>query len=295
MESNFKIKNWVDLGTKNQDDFLGKKKTEENKVCKHKKIRFIEERGEKVCITCGLVLENNILSSELSTHQFKGRQKERIKTRYQSKNKIPEDLRRALQRDTYSYSKRRRIRGVFEIDRIATKFNLTPQIIRHSKELFKKVIGKLENHYIHLVAIVCVYYYCERYSFPIELVQIIQDYHFTDKLARKYINEILRKENLSLKTKSAKDYVAKARSELNLPQKVGTYTHKLIELYESNKKCHSNSLRGICAGSLYLATKYYSIMKTQGEIAESLSVSEITLRSRFQEIKKLYRKYILAF
>ena len=42
--------------------------------------------------------------------------------------------------------------------------------------------------------------------------------------------------------------------------------------------------KGLCAGAIYLASKLKNARVTQKEIGEAISITEVTLRSRYKEI-----------
>ncbi len=182
------------------------------------------------------------------------------------------------------------IRGNWEIKRLAGAHDLPEHIKTHSIELYNQIIGDFKHHYIELLAQMCVYYHCEYYSYPIEMERIIRVEKTSPKLARKYYQEIIGKNNLKLKKKSAAMYIPLCMAKLELPSEIESFALKLVSVYEAKTPCHGNSFKGIAAGCIYFACKLHDIPRSQTEISSKLEISELTLRSRYKELETIYKK-----
>ncbi|MBY8986212.1 MAG: hypothetical protein KGD65_14135 [Candidatus Lokiarchaeota archaeon] len=63
-------------------------------------------------------------------------------------------------------------------------------------------------------------------------------------------------------------------------------TSKILTTYISNFPISGIDPKGLCAGAIYIACKLKNIELTQLQIANSVGITEVTLRSRYKELKK---------
>jgi len=112
------------------------------------------------------------------------------------------------------------------------------------------------------------------------------------KLIRKnyhlIVREVLPDLNLSPKKNSIIDYIRKFSSELGLSEECINYSIELIEhINNSGFDRRSVDPRGIAGAVIYISSKANYERKTQSMISEVTKVTEVTLRKRIRELKKI--------
>ena len=69
-------------------------------------------------------------------------------------------------------------------------------------------------------------------------------------------------------------------------QQIERLTVSILTKYISNFSISGKDPKGLCAGAIYLACKIKDKNYTQKEISDSIGVTEVTLRSRYKELKQ---------
>jgi transcription initiation factor TFIIB len=80
--------------------------------------------------------------------------------------------------------------------------------------------------------------------------------------------------------------IPKYISDLGLNSEIEQVTTKILNIYRSRFSISGKDPKGLCAGAIYLACRLKNKEVTQQQIVQVIGVTEVTLRSRYKELKK---------
>ncbi|MBD3343029.1 MAG: transcription initiation factor IIB [Candidatus Lokiarchaeota archaeon] len=269
------------------------------------KIISIHERGEVVCRQCGLVINERILDiSHSDKRAFTKQEKDKrertgspisillpdmgLSTVIDKKSITNPDLKRAAKWNSrMSWDKRNMLIATTELKRIGSNMDLPDHIkkaaIRLYKEAFKKKL--LRGRSINGMVAASLYFACREKRFPRTLQEILEQTSISPKNVRRCYRTLIRELNLKVPSTDPISLIPRFIAELNLDIQTEKNTIKILNLYMSKYSTSGKDPKGLCAGALYLVCKIKNEKISQKEIANLIGVTEVTLRSRYKELK----------
>jgi len=136
------------------------------------------------------------------------------------------------------------------------------------------------------VAAAAVYAACRQCNVPRTLDEITRDSRISKKEISRTYRFISRELKLKLIPTSPIAYVSRFCSDLELG---GDVEEKVVEILNEaiNKDLTvGKGPTGIAAAAIYMASVLCNQRKTQKEIAEVVSVTEVTIRNRYKELSE---------
>ena len=270
------------------------------------KIILIQEKGETVCSYCGLIIyerQFDLSHKGIRIYNKDGRvKKERLGNpisplipditlcTYIDKNYINNsELKRAVRRDSdLTWKSRNLLIASNELKRIGHNLNLPSFILEEAFSLYKKAFktNLLKGRSIIGMITACVYYSCKNKSIPRTFQEFLNETPLSNKIIKKCYNILVRELNLKVVNTNPMSFIPKFAAELNLDFDIEILTRKLLQpMINKNLFCGKDP-KGFCAGALYFACKIKNLHVTQKEIAKIVGVTEVTLRSRYNELLK---------
>jgi transcription initiation factor TFIIB len=82
------------------------------------------------------------------------------------------------------------------------------------------------------------------------------------------------------------EYIPKIVEKLGLPQLVATKSAEMVNIMYKNGLTSGKGYLALSAAAVYLISTLMDVKKTQKEIADSLNITEVTIRNRYKEIIK---------
>jgi transcription initiation factor TFIIB len=268
----------------------------------------IQDTGEVVCSQCGLVLKERIIDFSHSGKRAFTAQEKKIRERTGSpisillpdmglttvidkKNIVNPDLKRAAKWNSrISWEKRNLLIATTELKRICSNLNLPDYIKLEAISLYKKAFKRklLRGRSINGMVAACIYYACREKRIPRTLQEILDETSISAKDVRRFYRTLIKEFNLKTPSTDPIALIPRFITELGLDSEIEGLTIKILNAYKSNISMSGKDPKGIVAGVLYLACKIRKINLTQKRIADTVGVTEVTLRSRYKElIKKL--------
>ena len=262
--------------------------------------------GDVVCNQCGLVIdEKNVDFSHNGRRAYTNQEK---KSREQNgapisillpdmglttvidKYKISNpDLKRAAKWNTrITWQKRNLLIASTELKRISTNLNLPNYVKEDAMRLYIEAFKKklLRGRSINAMVAACLYLGCRRKEIPRTLQEITNEASAKAKDVRRSYSTLVREMNLNPPSTDPVSLIPRYISELGLDSEIEQLTTKILNSYSSNFSISGKDPKGLCAGAIYLACRIKNKELTQQRIVESVGVTEVTLRSRFKELKK---------
>ena len=72
---------------------------------------------------------------------------------------------------------------------------------------------------------------------------------------------------------------------MELDSEIEALTKKILTTYINNFTISGKDPKGLCAGAIYLASRIKELELTQQQIVNSIGVTEVTLRSRYKDLR----------
>jgi transcription initiation factor TFIIB len=121
---------------------------------------------------------------------------------------------------------------------------------------------------------------------PRTLQEVLDETSESPRDVRRSYRALVRELHLKVPTTKPSSLVPRFTNELGLNSDIEHLTLKIIKAYQQVIPTSGKDPKGILAGAFYLASKLRNLGLTQREIADTIGVTEVTLRSRYQELRK---------
>ena len=266
----------------------------------------VQERGETVCKHCGLVVGERGLDISHSGIRAYTKQEKDKKERTgcpisilmpdiglstiidRTKIKNP-DLRRAAKWNTHlTWEKRNMLIAITELKRIGGNLNFPERVkkaaIRLYKEVFKRKL--LRGRSINGMVAACSYFVCKEERVPITLQEILDEASINANIVKKCYKILVRELNLKSQHIDPISLIPRYCADLGLDIEVEKEAIKMLQNFINKTSICGKDPKGLCAGAIYLVAKLKNKKVSQKEISRVISVTEVTLRSRYKDLLK---------
>jgi transcription initiation factor TFIIB len=261
--------------------------------------------GDVVCNQCGLVInEKNVDFSHNGRRAYTTQEKTNREqtgapisillpdmglSTVLDKSKITNpDLKRAAKWNTrITWQKRNLLIASTELKRISTILNLPNYVKEDAMRLYIEAFKKklLRGRSINAMVAACLYLACRRKKLPRTLQEILNEASVNAKDVRRSFTTLIRELKLNPPSTDPISLIPKYMTDLGLNSEVEQLTSKILNTYRSRYSISGKDPKGLCAGAIYLACKLKKKEVTQQQIVKAIGVTEVTLRSRFKELK----------
>jgi len=262
--------------------------------------------GEVVCNNCGLVInERSIDFSHSGRRAFTTQEKKArgttgspisnllpdmgLSTVIDRKNISNPDLKRAAKWNSrVSWEKRNLLIATTELKRICSNLNLPDFVKLEAISLYKRAFRNklLKGRSINGMVAACIYYACRDKKIPRTLQEILDETLVSAKDVRRFYRALIRELHLKVPNTDPLSLVPKFITELDLDLEIEELIRKILNAYKKRIPISGKDPKGIVAGAFYLACKIRKKELTQKQIADTIGVTEVTLRSRYKELTK---------
>lgn len=266
----------------------------------------LKETGDLICNQCGLVLEEKRLDlSHDGRRAFTVNEKNNRErtgapisvlvpdiglTNVIDRNKINNpDLKRAAKWNTrMSWEKRNILIATTELKRISTNLHLPNHVKQEAMSLYKEVFKQklLRGRSINSMIAACIYYAIKKYRITRTLQEVLDETNENGKDVRRCYGVVIRELNLKAPNTNPIALIPRYTTKLGLSSEIEKLAIKIADTYTSNFVTSGKDPKGIVGGAIYLASKIKNENFTQKQIADLIGVTEVTLRSRYKELKK---------
>ncbi len=263
------------------------------------------ETGDIVCNQCGLVIhEKNVDFSHSGKRAYTNQEKNSreqigapisillpdmgLTTTIDKKQINNPDLKRAAKWNTrITWQKRNLLIASTELKRISSNINLPNHVKEEAMRLYIEAFKRklLRGRSINAMVAACLYLACRKKDIPRTLQEILDEASVTAKDVRRSISILTRELNFKTQSTDPVALIPRYISDLGLDSEIEVLTKKILTIYISNFSISGKDPKGLCAGAIYLACKIKDLELTQQQIVNSIGVTEVTLRSRYKELK----------
>ena len=262
------------------------------------------ERGETVCVTCGLIVGERGLDISHSGIRAYTKQEKDKKERTgcpisilmpdiglstvidRTKIKNP-DLRRAAKWNTHmTWEKRNMLIAITELKRIGSNLNFPDRVKKAAVRLYKEVFKRnlLRGRSINGMVAACAYFVCKKERVPITLQEILDEASINQNIVKKCYKILVRELNLKSPHIDPVSLIPRYCADLGLGIDIEKETIKVLTKFIQRSSICGKDPKGLCAGAIYLIAKLKNRKISQKEISRVINVTEVTLRSRYKEL-----------
>jgi transcription initiation factor TFIIB len=279
--------------------------------CGDIKLQWNKEKGEIICKSCGLVLDDKLVDfgqewkeydSESAEKRRRtgapltytqddrglgtevGRKQDMYKLSGKTKHKF-ERLRLWQRRVSTAIEANLRL-ALSELKRISSLLNLPNYVEEEIARIYTEAIhkGLVRGHSTEAVVSGVVYAVLRMYDIPRTLNEVSEVTGIDKKRVAKNFKYVSRNLNIRTLPIDPINYISRFASELNLDAKTQTKAVDIVQKAIKEEITSGRSPKGIAAGALYIASKINNEKKTQAEIAKVADVTEVTVRNSYKEL-----------
>lgn len=274
------------------------------------------ERGETVCIDCGLVVKEDEIDRGPEWRAFDSNEKDRrsrvgapttnmmhdkgLSTNISWQDKdaygaaISSRQRRKMQRlRTWNErfrtrdSKERNLRQALgEIGRMASALGLPENIRETASVIYRRALDEdlLPGRSIEGVATASLYAAARQAGTPRSLDEVTAVSRIgRPEVARTY-RYVVRELALEIQPADPESYVPRFASELALSDESARRARSLLDAAKREGVHSGRSPVGLAASAVYAASRLTDEKVTQSEVSEVANISEVTIRNRYREL-----------
>ncbi|MBS3061624.1 MAG: transcription initiation factor IIB [Candidatus Diapherotrites archaeon] len=294
--------------------------------CGSTKIVRDQERGEMICQSCGLVINDDMVDFGKEWRSFNSNQFDEVARsgspmKYVKLNKglvtmidrRGTDLRgnklstksRAQMYRLIKWHKRASISSsmqrnlsiaLTELRRVASYLNIPESLIEAAALLYRKTVkkGLIRGRLIEAVVAAVLYTVCRTYNVPRTLNEMAEASGLTKKEIGRTYRFLVRELKLEVPLTNPIYYIPRFASELNLSGEVQEEGRKILEKAIGNGLISGRGPTGVAAAAVYIASLLKGERRTQKEVANVAGVTEVTIRNRYRELKKRLNIEVVA-
>ncbi|WP_227355090.1 transcription initiation factor IIB [Haladaptatus salinisoli] len=275
-----------------------------------------EERGERVCADCGLVVEEDAVDRGPEWRAFDAAEREqksrvgaptttmmhdkglstnidwRDKDAYgnslgsRQREKM-QRLRKWNERFRTRDSKERNLKQALgEIDRMASALGLPDNVREMASVIYRRALDEnlLPGRSIEGVATGALYAAARQARTPRSLDELTAVSRVEkDEIARTY-RYVARELGLEIEPADPKSYVPRFASELDLSDETERRARSLLDSAIKQGLHSGKSPVGLAAAAVYAAALLTNEKVTQSEVSDVANISEVTIRNRYHEL-----------
>lgn len=192
--------------------------------------------------------------------------------------------------DTRSKSSNRTLRSsLLLLDSLKTKLAIPDSTVENAAYIYRKAMQKKITIGRSAKSLMCaaIYAACRQAGIPRSIHEISQ----TTGIGRKEISRDYRKltEQLTLDMDhcNAAEFIAKIATEVNISEQIRRESLRLLQVLSDKGLTDGKNPMVMAASTLYLCCVRNGEYKTQNEIAKAAGVTAVSVRSRYQSLKRV--------
>ncbi|MEK6923439.1 MAG: TFIIB-type zinc ribbon-containing protein [Nanoarchaeota archaeon] len=278
--------------------------------CNSINLSLDEKRGEIICKSCGLVLDENMIDTSPEWREFSddGEDKRRagapatftkadmgtgtqIGTTSELYSLSGSQRRKFMRLKQWhsrsSTSLERNLKyALVELKRVASILNIPPSIEEEAARIYNLAVRKalVRGRSMESVVVGAIYIASRRFGLPRSLNEICKLTNANKREVGKTYRFIARSLSIKLLPSGPADYIPKFANKLGFNSSTQTKAVEILKKAQNMELTSGRGPVGLAAASLYVASLLTGEKRTQREIADVVGVTEVTIRNRYKEI-----------
>ena len=278
----------------------------------HHAVIYDYTNGEKLCNTCGMVVQDKIYDTELDINPYKhtssmntvmphslilndegmstsignyfGTSSKRFANRKEH-NKIE-----FLNKIVSCSNKKRNLKIVIDLlNRIKDKLSLTSVCIEEALQHYKKALekGLIKGRSIKEMIVACVYLVCKKVNIPRTLSEISQIVEADEIFAARCYRLLMRELKIAHVQFKPTIFIRKIADEANINERTARESIDLLLAIQNENVFSGKNSLSIAAAILYITCRKHRQKISQARIASAANINIMTLRKRLLEVKNV--------
>lgn len=176
-----------------------------------------------------------------------------------------------------------------DLSRLQDKLGLSEAIIEKTAYIYRKAIERnlVRGRSISALIAASLYVACRDAEIPRTLIEVCDASNVKRKELAKCYRLLIQELNLKIPVMNAEQCVARIGNNLGVSEKTKRHAIKIIDEYRQSGDIAGKSPTGIAATAIYLATIKMNEKFSQKGVAEAANITEVTIRNRSNDIKKV--------
>jgi transcription initiation factor TFIIB len=275
-----------------------------------------DSRGEIVCNSCGLVLNQRIIDSGPEWRAFSSEEaskKARVGAPttltlhdkglstmigWRNKDAFGKNITPKMKADVYRLRKwhvrtrtnksidRNLAYAMNELDRFSSQLNLSRELKESAAHIYRKMVLKnlIRGRSIEAMLIASIYAACRINCVPKTIDDFIEFASVDKKKIARCYRLILSELKISIKVSSPINFIPRFCAELNLSGSTQNRAAEILKLAKKYRITAGKAPTGLAGAALYVAAIQEGERRTQREISLAAGVTEATIRNRYKEL-----------
>ncbi|MEM0340097.1 MAG: transcription initiation factor IIB [Acidilobaceae archaeon] len=290
-------------------------------ACPPEKVVYDPQRGVRVCIETGEVLEESVITDESEWRAYTAEEKmRRARTggaisfakphmginvnvgpirepggkKIRGLSRKAESLRvqRTFRLNRVSSSVERSIsQALMLLDELVAKLELPDSVKEEAARIYREAAerGITRGRSMEAVVAACLYTACRRHKIPCGIDDIVRhlrsgnETEVRREIARTY-RVLIKDLSLTIPVIEPERFVYRIASALNLSEAIVVEAIRILSEARSKGISSGKDPSGLAAATVYIAALKHGCRRTQKEIANIAGVTEVTVRNRYKEL-----------
>ena len=284
--------------------------------CGENNLIIDDSRGEIVCNSCGLVINQRIIDSGPEWRAFSSEEankKARVGAPttltlhdkglstmigWRNKDAFGKNITPKMKADVYRLRKwhvrtrtnksidRNLAYAMNELDRFSSQLNLSRELKESAAHIYRKMVLKnlIRGRSIEAMLIASIYAACRINCVPKTIDDFIEFASVDKKKIARCYRLILSELKISIKVSSPINFIPRFCAELNLSGSTQNRAAEILKLAKKYRITAGKAPTGLAGAALYVAAIQEGERRTQREISLAAGVTEATIRNRYKEL-----------
>lgn len=276
------------------------------------------DRGEVICQSCGLVINENIMDRGPEWRAFTKEERDSrgrvgIPISYSMHDKGLSTVIDRINRDAYgkqlpistrlemlrlrkwqirtrvhSSIDRNLAQAMAELDRLTDNLHIPSPVKERAAIIYRKALdnGLVRGRSIAAIAAAALYAACRATQTPRTLKEVSSASSVKRKDVARCYRLLLRELDIRMPVEDPIRCVSKIASKVKIPIKTQRTSIKILREAKQRGVVSGKDPMGLAAAALYVACVIDNIKRTQKEIADVANVTEVTVRNRYKGLKE---------
>lgn len=289
-------------------------------LCNSKSIVFDSETSEAICSSCGMVVKDNIESMGPEWRSYSGEDIESksrtgmpsslafhdmglstfisysnvdangVAISAEQRSKV-QRMRRWNKISSNNRSYHRNLKNAFAIlSTIKDKLSLSDTLIEKAAYNYRKALDKkiIKGRSIRALIVAAVYAACRDLSVPRTLEEISVAANTDAIFAGKCYRLLVQNLDLRLPVIDSNKYLARISNKAKVSEKTYRNALEMLSTIKDNPISHGKDPNALAVAVLYAACLKEGENVSQAQVAVAGDISIVTLRKRFQDVRKIF-------
>lgn len=270
------------------------------------------EKGEKLCKSCGMIVQDKIYDAELDIDFYRGKSDSNTvlphsiilndkgmstaiadydtSTSRRFSNRKEHNKIEFLNKIVSCSNQKRNLKIVIDLlNRIKDKLSLNSFCIEEALSYYKKALekGLIKGRSIKEMIVSCVYLVCKKINIPRTLSEIAQIVEADEIFAARCYRLLMRELKITHVQFKPAIFIRKIADEAEISERTARESiDMLLAIQNENIFSGKNSL-SIAAAILYITCRKHKQKISQARIASAANINIMTLRKRLSEVRSI--------